>query len=874
MEKQNITIARFDGGITDNYIDCPSNKAKKMDNLHVEKDGSLKSRQGSTSYHATAYRVDSNRVGTLFNYNNDTALLAHAAKDIYYINGSNVWAKLQGPAAGSAFASNSTANILSHAQWLGHLYLTTDAKTSPMKVYSNSGTYYLRNAGLPAVSSTGVKTSGTLWECITLANDAKAKINAHILDATYHISVPSGVTLDSLTVIADNATDEASLYILLKDISSKWLYHTYDAELAAAWVLHVGQDADADTTGSFVTETLTAASIYLNALKTDFNNHDSDDPSHNGTVSLHQITAASTAIYGSNNYIYGFVYEYSYSVNGITYIDQGPVTYIESKGIYEPGAGYVNTISGLSWPSPVENIDVTNLKITIYRTLNNGSVLYKVGQVSNPTTSFFDLYTDKTISANEQLYTTGGVLDNTAPPKAKYVHIVNNVALWGNITDGSTAYPNRARQSVENDPDSAPDSLNSDFDEELTGVSSANGRHIILCKNKIYRRDGYYDELGNGAVSHEVISDVAGCISNASCVPTQYGLFWAGNNGFYYTNGFQVQKISLGLETTYASLISTTTKKSRIQGCYDRIKNVILWTVQLEESSQDNDAMLELHLDHGISESMCFTVWKNSTSFSPTAISYYNNQLIRAGGLTDGTAAGYLFKHDDSYKSDLKVSASVTDPANWVKKTIIYDYLSPCSSLGIVDARKYVTKFGITCRNQGYVSIQIKSINDDYSAGIKSLAPIRFRGSGLLKEWRRFPAGGMRCSYKQIEITNALTYVCTSSDTGYTTGTVAGTTTKTLTIGTGTFPTDSIDYYLSFEVDSYTTQFLVTVRSTDTLTFADPTQIVTAGSSKKWQLKGYIKDEVIHVQNYNIIFGIVSGDTQGNYGGTSGGIES
>ena len=62
--------------------------------------------------------------------------------------------------------------------------------------------------------------------------------------------------------------------------------------------------------------------------------------------------------------------------------------------------------------------------VEVYRTTNNGTIFYKVGSVANSTSadsvSFADAgaISDTDLVAKEQLYTTGGVLDNIAPPSS------------------------------------------------------------------------------------------------------------------------------------------------------------------------------------------------------------------------------------------------------------------------------------------------------------------------------------------------------------------------------------------------------------------------------------------------------------------------
>ena len=485
-----------------------------------------------------------------------------------------------------------------------------------------------------------------------------------------------------------------------------------------------------------------------------------------------------------------------------------------------------------------------------------------MGEVTNGTATYNDTAADTSITSNLLLYTNGGTLDYDPPPLAKYVHIVNGYAYYANIKSGSQFFTNQIRQSIADDPDSCPEGLTIDVLEEIVGLSSFNDNPLVFTKKRVYRLNGAYNELGQGQVTFEDITKTIGCMSHNSIVQTRYGVFWAGDDGFYWTDGFNFKKVSDSINERYKKLVSSSTRQSRIYAAYDTTENRIHWACTSGDSSTDNDCFFTLDLRWGISEACTFTTRVNGDSFAPTAILYYQGNLIR------GDRRGYLFTHSSSYTSDPKIDTTLPY-ASWTTKTIIPLYQSAIINFGLPMVRKWVPKMLLSMQNVTNVSVQISSINDDSSAQ-DDLYVIRYRGNvlwgdasptwgddtpywsyfNLIEEMRRFPVKTLRCSFKQIQITQAYTAIY-NSDT-YGSG-VVNSTTKQVTI-TGTWPTDVVDYYISFETDNYSKQYQITSRNSDTvLTYLDPSTAQPTGSAK-WVINGYPKGEIFNILSYVVYY--------------------
>lgn len=589
----------------------------------------------------------------------------------------------------------------------------------------------------------------------------------------------------------------------------------------------------------------------------------------------------------TTSYLYRYLYYYTYTVGTVTYVDRGPTTEVAYTAATAIAAGAGNTASHTTIPAlanaATHNYDTSSssLKVEIYRTTDGGSNFFKVGSVNNGTTTYSDTTADAALQLNEPLYTEGGIPENTAPPLCKVVHVLEDRAFYGHCSVGGQVLKNRVYQAIPGDIDSVPDTFFIDLTDTVVGISSVKSNPVVACSSKIFRLDGGIDEIGQGFLVSAVISDTAGIVSAQSMVQTLDGVFWAGNDGFYYTDGFQVIRISKSLDQTYQSLISTAERMRRLVGKYDSKKNRVYWTAQYDSSAIECDVCFVLDLNWGISDDMPFTTLSGSENFKPTAIEFIGQYFIRAD------SRGYTFIHRDTLYVDPKINAAVAS-STWTSATIILDFKSTATDFGTNFYRKWVSRVGLVGRNETNLSLQINSINDA-GRSTKSLSPIRFRGNvtwgdpdvywgdpdivwnyqGIIDEVRRFPAGGLRCTYKQIQLTNAKVAIVSSDILGTATVDSAA---KTVTLDdTVSFdwPTLSIDYYIAFDLDSYVQEFLITARTADVLTFSDAGGLSVAGS-RDWVIRGYPKNEVMNLMSFVLHYAIF-GKTQEQFRNTGTG---
>jgi hypothetical protein len=530
----------------------------------------------------------------------------------------------------------------------------------------------------------------------------------------------------------------------------------------------------------------------------------------------------------------------------------------------------------------VTNYATSNIDVQIYRTIDSGNTYYLVDEVDNGTTTYTDSVAD-TISApgldsldtRELLYTTGGVAPNTQPPNSKFLHIMQGTAYYGAVTDGNQYFGNRILQSIPGTIEGAPSTFFDDLEDDLTGISSVRNNLIALCKHSVYRINGGFTKKSTGTLTHEKISDTLGCISSQSIVQTEVGVFFAGTDGFYYTDGFQLIKVSIDLDISYASLTQTDSQAERISGSYDRRTRRIIWTAQRNPSDVDCDVAYVYYLNYGIKPSGTYTTFDNTTHFRPSAIIFFNNQMIR------GDMRGLIFKHDSIYRTDPKVPSDVTTSyATWGFVYIPFDYVSCALDFGTMYDGQWVTKIHLLGKNSGNVGVQIHSIADNTSNDLnkKPLAPMQYNDNlrwgdarlnwgdtdviweydGKFDFWRRFTSKTLRSQLKQVQFTSAFVGVYRYDDYPAFSYASVDSVAKTATIATPTgytdivWPLDVVDMYIAFAGDGYTDEFQITAVASDVITFSDASNLSVTSTNQEWVIRGYQKEVGFSPLSYSI----------------------
>lgn len=215
----------------------------------------------------------------------------------------------------------------------------------------------------------------------------------------------------------------------------------------------------------------------------------------------------------------------------------------------------------------------TGVSIELYRTEDAGSIYYKVTSSTSPafnnpavdTITFTDTLADSTIISREPLYTTGGVLENTAAPALKRLAVHTaanrlvgvgeraNTLIFSKIW--SDGYPVEFNDTLYKsvDPVGGP----------ITAMASMDEKLIIFEEDALFFMSGAGpNNLGqqDTYTEPERLSAEIGCIEPRSVVLTPDGLMFKSRKGIYLlTRGLQLGYIGNPVEQ-YNSLNITSAK--------------------------------------------------------------------------------------------------------------------------------------------------------------------------------------------------------------------------------------------------------------------------------------------------------------------------
>lgn len=586
-----------------------------------------------------------------------------------------------------------------------------------------------------------------------------------------------------------------------------------------------------------------------------------------------------TPVAASVNYRAAF--RFDYTVGSTSFTDRGPpstpINVIEFENQEDTGSTekgrFATEISNLYAYANASNYnydiaDTTNFRKEIYRTIAEGQFYYRAdvngvaADVANATTTYSDYSLDDYLVDQLELYTNTGAPDNDAPPLAHAVHQTNDIAYY--------AKGNRVYQSLPSDPDSVPGDFFEEFEENVVAISSTRSAVVVFGSSRVYRLSGVRTELGQGVLSHETIFDRTGAISAQSVVKADNGVFFAGKDGFYFTDGYQCMRVT-DLEDTFRRYTDSSAKRARVQGTYDNLSKKVYWTVQTGSNSYP-DKIWVLDLQFGVKlDATPVTTISCLHGFKPTALAFYG------GILHYGDNDGYVFKQTLDRAIDLKKDTGVA-ATSWEAAPVYWDFKSCHHDYGSSAQRKYFTRIQAQFEMRDTnVSCQITS-DADKGRKEEALPVIRSRklataaGYGDSKfdwignvyttkpgdtvdEFRWLKGSGyLRSNFRSFEFELAYCVIANSTEMGtLTVANVAGnvyTATLVSLIATRKWPLYSVDYYLNLGGVEYP----VTVRTSDSVVRFDATGLAapTLGAYATWELNGVPKGERVRLVSYSV----------------------
>lgn len=927
LQFQQYIQADFSGGVTDYIYDAKANQCEVMDNVVLNSnrkpylaDGiSYSIDAAMPSYTPNSYVVDpaSEPNATLtrptglfyttqFGVNpvSNVALpsereegLASNEYKLYHlgVSVSNVYpfvpggpiTEITGPTGNTAYSAGMEANntlVGAHyylpksnscfSEWNGHVLTTNSDYSSPIKVISQSGVLTAYNIGLPelpddptVVRSTGAGSGSNYIYHFCYYHTYTTTVGG----ATNTFEVFGGTTKINMLNIGAIGSEIVTLtnIPLLTNSTYAW-YQNFDTTNVKIKIYrtiangtnayYIGQVNNANVASQTATITIAAP----------------------GVVTVAAATVVTMATFAPVVFTTTGALPTGITAGTTYYVTiASPTTFKISTSVANAVAGVYVTTSGAQ--SGVHTIQIQNGFFTDSTT--DAALLGQ--QVSGDP-----------VATPVELYTNGGVLSNTLPPRCKFIHVLKGITYYANICEITDAYPYnefhpmRVIQSGLNSPDICNSQNYIDFPEEVTGISSWNDNLIVFTKNHAYRVNGQFDELGQGQIDFEDITKNVGCISHYSIVQTNVGLVWAAADGFYWTDGFGFSKISKHINETYKSVFENSkptldqvpfpdlgpypvvtyyTDISQIMpyGVYDKLNERVYWSVRLNQSSTDNDSFIILDLKFGSKEEGVFTIRTFGENIYPSCIAY---STLGTNGVVIGESRGYFLYQDKDILTDITVDTSLS-PSDWEVQPLIPTIKTNLIDFGAPNVKKWVPKVTVKMSQLSKALIQANSYNDGslVAVPLKEIRSFKnctwddpyyqwsdsiiWNDTSTIEEMRRFPATKIRCITKQVEITYSDTIIYNSDDYGLAT-TVAATHTVTFapTYTNGLMPDDLHGYRVSFVDDEYVKEYEIISQSGNTVTVSDPYNTFTTKSNSKWQISGIAKNQDFTLDNYIIHF--------------------
>lgn len=199
---------------------------------------------------------------------------------------------------------------------------------------------------------------------------------------------------------------------------------------------------------------------------------------------------------------------------------------------------------------PLRTTKQTPVKLVFYRTTADGVTPYREATlltevaISSRTFASGNVYTffpgtlpDAQLSAQQILYTTGGILPNDPAPNSKFQWIYKNRVMLGGLDDGNTVWYSKTRVAGEPTKFSAFFYTNVDIaGGDVTAGGTLDDKCIFFKKNKIFYMfgDGPNDAGGGQAFSiPQEISSPVGCAYPKSVVAMPNGLMFKSEKGIY-----------------------------------------------------------------------------------------------------------------------------------------------------------------------------------------------------------------------------------------------------------------------------------------------------------------------------------------------------
>jgi len=222
-----------------------------------------------------------------------------------------------------------------------------------------------------------------------------------------------------------------------------------------------------------------------------------------------------------------------------------------------------------------------NVIIEIYRTSANASGVNPifnlvtstlaplVNQANSNTVSFTDLESDASIASNPFLYTTGGVLDNIAPPSNSLITLYQDRVILGGLEDPNILWYSQNRTEIDNFNTTpvefaAENTIGVDpRGGGITALGLLNQNLIIFKKTAIFVINGDGPNNTGGGQTFpdaQMIASDVGCTNPNSVIICPAGLMFQSDKGIYQLDqSFNLTYVGAKIESYNDLTITSST---------------------------------------------------------------------------------------------------------------------------------------------------------------------------------------------------------------------------------------------------------------------------------------------------------------------------
>lgn len=243
---------------------------------------------------------------------------------------------------------------------------------------------------------------------------------------------------------------------------------------------------------------------------------------------------ASAAVAGGSltagTYAFQVIYEW---VDGRGQIHKSAPSIIKTQ------AAVLNNKIQVTIPTVRLTDKVSPINCVVYLAAKNlSTVFYRHGTIANDKTVdtvVYEILTEA-VTTNEVLYTTGGILDNQAPPAAGVIHHHKNRWFIADLEDGSIRY---SKESVVQEGVAFSDAFSIPMEAEggrVKGLATLDSNLIIMKQDRMYYLpgDGPVDSGAQNDYPRPIpIAADVGTINPASIAETPLGIFFKSDKGIF-----------------------------------------------------------------------------------------------------------------------------------------------------------------------------------------------------------------------------------------------------------------------------------------------------------------------------------------------------